>query len=139
VLPRLPFSFAPSSSCPRYTTSYCRRSHSTLESPHMSSSDPEPYLLVEKCGSSRGKPIYVITKHTPATATYPSRTREIRCMDLGEEALGAYKARQGGCTQIQFFNESSGNLKCTNSECGMEFSKASLRHNAYIQIEGLPA
>ncbi|KAF8844994.1 hypothetical protein BDN67DRAFT_962469 [Paxillus ammoniavirescens] len=107
----------------------------------MSGSDSEPYLLVEKCGSSRGKPIYVITKHIPATTTYPSRTREIRCMDLGGEALGSYKARQGGCTQIQiqFFNESSGNLKCTNSECGMEFSKASLQDNAYIQIQGLPA
>jgi hypothetical protein len=52
-------------------------------------------------------------------------------MDLGGEALGSYKARQGGCTQIQvsdidgrlsqvflnfslpvqFFNESD-NLKC---------------------------
>ncbi|KAF8559547.1 hypothetical protein OG21DRAFT_461848 [Imleria badia] len=122
-------------------------------------SDPEPYLLVEKCGASRGKPIYVITKHIPATDTYPSRTREIRCMDLGGEALGSFKAKQGGCTQIQvspwsaldqapmyfnscaqFFNETSeGNLKCTNPECGMEFSKASLQDNAYIQIQGLPA
>ncbi|KIM65223.1 hypothetical protein SCLCIDRAFT_534510 [Scleroderma citrinum Foug A] len=31
----------------------------------MSSSDTEPHLLIEKCGSSRGKPIYVITKHIP--------------------------------------------------------------------------
>ncbi|KAF8447993.1 hypothetical protein L210DRAFT_2830466 [Boletus edulis BED1] len=123
-------------------------------------SDPEPYLLVEKCGASRGKPIYVITKHIPlvgvsspnpaclfyshfllisATDTYPSRTREIRCMDLGGEALGTFKAKQGGCTQIQFFNEASGHLQCTNPECGMEFSKASLQDNAYIQIQGLPA
>jgi len=59
-------------------------------------------------------------------------------MDLGSEALGAFKA--SGCTQIQFFNDSaSGQLKCTNAECGIEFSKASLRDNAYIQIKGLPA
>ena len=32
-------------------------------------SDPEPYLLVEKCGASRGKPIYVITKHIPLVDT----------------------------------------------------------------------
>ncbi|KAN0077316.1 hypothetical protein V8E55_011171 [Tylopilus felleus] len=101
--------------------------------------DPEPYLLVEKCGASRGKPIYVITKHIPTTDAYPDRTREIRCMDLGAEALGSFKAKQGGCTQIQFFNEASGHLKCTNPECGMEFSKASLQDNAYIQIQGLPA
>ncbi|KAI6150796.1 hypothetical protein BKA82DRAFT_4119839 [Pisolithus tinctorius] len=102
----------------------------------MSSSDDEPHLLVEKCGSSRGRPIYVITKHTPDR--YHSRTREIRCMDLGPEALGSYRARQGGCTQIQFFNESSGVLKCTNADCGMEFSKTSLRDNPYIEVRGLP-
>ncbi|KIL00433.1 hypothetical protein PAXRUDRAFT_237163 [Paxillus rubicundulus Ve08.2h10] len=85
--------------------------------------------------------LFMLSRSTSrhATTTYPSRTREIRCMDLGGEALGSYKARQGGCTQIQFFNESSGNLKCTNSECAMEFSKASLQDNAYIQIQGLPA
>ena len=27
--------------------------------------------------------------------------REIRCMDLGDEALGSRKASEGGCTQIQ--------------------------------------
>ncbi|KAL4074464.1 hypothetical protein V8B97DRAFT_1695400 [Scleroderma yunnanense] len=104
----------------------------------MSSSDTEPYLLVEKCGSSRGKPIYVITN---ASNTYPiGRTREIRCMDVGAEALGSYKTRQGGCTQIQFFNESlSGVLKCTNAECGMEFSKTNLRDSAYIEVRGLPS
>ncbi|KAG2064629.1 hypothetical protein BDR04DRAFT_1109817 [Suillus decipiens] len=42
---------------------------------------------------------------------YSSRTREIRCMDLGGEALGSYKARQGGCTHIQFFNQPE-YLKC---------------------------
>ena len=26
----------------------------------------DPYLLVEKCGSTRGVPIYVITKHVPS-------------------------------------------------------------------------
>ncbi|KAI6005969.1 hypothetical protein EDD15DRAFT_693462 [Pisolithus albus] len=75
----------------------------------MSGNEDEPHLLVEKCGSSRGRPIYVITKHTPDK--YHTRTREIRCMDLGLEALGSYWVRQGGCTQIQFFNESSGVLK----------------------------
>lgn len=80
----------------------------------------------------------MITKHIPASNGYSSRTREIRCMDLGGEALGSYKARQGGCTQIQFFNESE-NLKCTANGCGMEFSKVMLRQNAYIEIKGLPS
>jgi len=102
----------------------------------MSGSDTEPHLLVEKCGSSRRNPIYVITKHIPPSDGYPSRTREIRCMDLGREALGSYKAREGGCTHIQFFNESD-SLTCTG--CGMEFSKAMLRQNAYIEIKGLPS
>jgi len=68
-------------------------------------SSTEPYLLVEKCGSARGVPIYVITKHTPVRGGHPNRTREIRCMDLGAEAMGTYKAQQGGCTYIQFKNE----------------------------------
>ncbi|KAG2050726.1 hypothetical protein BDR06DRAFT_939994, partial [Suillus hirtellus] len=83
---------------------------------------------------------------------YSSRTREIRCMDLGGEALGSYKARQGGCTHIQvgdidsrrkvisifhhhmsqFFNHAE-YLNCTG--CGMEFSKVMLRQNAYIEIK----
>ncbi|TFY81015.1 hypothetical protein EWM64_g2994 [Hericium alpestre] len=99
------------------------------------SGSAEPYLLVEKCGSMRGTPIYVITKHIPASVGY-STTREIRCMDLGEEALGSYKAKQGGCTQIQYYNETS-DLRCTN--CGMDFSKFYLRQNLFIEIRGLPA
>jgi len=95
----------------------------------------EPYLLVEKCGSTRGVPIYVITKHTPATGGYSSRTREIRCMDLGGEAMGTYKARQGGCTYIQFKNELN-DLRCTG--CGMDFSKFYLKQSALIDIKGLP-
>ncbi|KAG1782462.1 hypothetical protein EV702DRAFT_1192139 [Suillus placidus] len=98
--------------------------------------DTEPYLFVEKCGSTRGNPIYVITKYIPAMNGYSSRTREIRCMDLGGEALGSYKARQGGCTHIQFFNHPE-HLNCTG--CGMEFSKVMLRQNAYIEIKGLPS
>lgn len=35
-------------------------------------SNSEPYLLVEKCGASRGKPIYVITKHIPSVGTLSS-------------------------------------------------------------------
>lgn len=39
-------------------------------------SSTEPYLLVEKCGSARGVPIYVITKHIPSVtgrlSTIPS-------------------------------------------------------------------
>ncbi|KAI0062293.1 hypothetical protein BV25DRAFT_1804301, partial [Artomyces pyxidatus] len=62
--------------------------------------------------------------------------REIRCMDLGDTALGNYKASQGGCTQIQFFNEVS-DLRCTN--CGNEFSKFYLRQNLLIEVRGLPA
>ncbi|KAI0318957.1 hypothetical protein OF83DRAFT_1055907, partial [Amylostereum chailletii] len=62
--------------------------------------------------------------------------REIRCMDLGAEAFGTYKAKQGGCSQIQFFNETS-DLKCTN--CGMEFSKFYLRQNVLVEVRGLPA
>ncbi|KAI6039044.1 hypothetical protein EDC04DRAFT_2569015, partial [Pisolithus marmoratus] len=62
--------------------------------------------------------------------------REIRCMDLGPEALGSYWARHGGCTQIQVgFNY----LACTNADCGMEFSKTSLRDNPYIEVRGLPS
>lgn len=97
-------------------------------------------------------------------------------MDLGGEALGSFKAKRGGCTQIQVsliplrdaleqttpvFSSSTNHreisskhllqtegttdelrietARCTNSECGMEFSKASLQDNAYIQIKGLPA
>jgi hypothetical protein len=90
-------------------------------------------------------------------------------MDLGGEALGSYKARQGGCTHIQvgdvdscrefnlnfyqFFNQPE-YLKCVfplaNTDeaqyichsctgCGMEFSKVMLRQNAYIEIKGLPS
>jgi len=95
----------------------------------------EPYLLVEKCGSQRGNPIYVITKYSPATGGYPSRTREIRCMDLGSEAFGTYKALQGGCSQIQFFNDVD-DLKCT--KCGQDFSKFYLRQSALIEVKGLP-
>ncbi|KAF8478707.1 hypothetical protein DFH94DRAFT_694056 [Russula ochroleuca] len=89
----------------------------------MSSSDP--YLLIEQCGSKYGRLIYVITEHIPASGGYPASTvgqtplvddvrsddhlffrkREIRCMDLGMTALGNWKAQQGGCTHIQFFNE----------------------------------
>jgi len=95
----------------------------------------EPYLLVEKCGSQRGNPIYVITKYSPPTDGYLARTREIRCMDLGAEAFGTYKALQGGCSQIQFFNEVD-DLKCT--KCGQEFSKFYLRQSALIEVKGMP-
>lgn len=37
--------------------------------------------------------------HAHAIATRTKR--EIRCMDLGNEALGSRKALEGGCTQIQ--------------------------------------
>ncbi|KAG1831797.1 hypothetical protein EV424DRAFT_1313811, partial [Suillus variegatus] len=65
--------------------------------------------------------------------------REIRCMDLGGEALGSYKARQGGCTHIQVgdLNIFIFCYSCTG--CGMEFSKVMLRQNAYIEIKGLPS
>jgi len=92
----------------------------------------EPYLLVEKCGSERGVPIYVITKHTPSAGGYPSRTREIRCMDLGAEAMGTY---EGGCTYIQFKNELN-DFRCTG--CHKEFSKYILRQSALIEIKELP-
>jgi len=95
----------------------------------------EPFLLVEKCGSARGVPIYVITKYIPVKAGYPSRTREIRCMDLADEALGGKKAMQGGCSQIQFFNEVD-YLRCT--KCDMDFSKFYLKQNIYIEVRGLP-
>jgi len=98
-------------------------------------SSTEPYLLVEKCGSARGVPIYVITKHIPATGRYPYRTREIRCMDLGAEAMGSYKATQGGCTYIQFRNETD-DLRCMN--CGMDFAKTFLRASGLIEVRGLP-
>jgi len=96
----------------------------------------EPYLLIEQCGSKYGRPIYVITEHVPASGGYPASTREIRCMDLGKTALGNWKAQQGGCTHIQFFNEID-DLKCTN--CGMEFSKHYLRQNLLMEVRGVPA
>ncbi|KAI0273600.1 hypothetical protein BC834DRAFT_966104 [Gloeopeniophorella convolvens] len=96
----------------------------------------EPYLLIEQCGSKYGKPLYVITEHTPASGGDHVTTREIRCMDLGKTALGNWKAQQGGCTHIQFFNDIS-DLKCTN--CGMEFSKHYLRQNLLMEVRGVPA
>ncbi|KAI0006005.1 hypothetical protein BJV74DRAFT_13573 [Russula compacta] len=90
--------------------------------------------------------------------TYPplrsvSCKHQIRCMDLGNTALGNWKAQQGGCTHIQvgeipplpfsspsphlqFFNEIN-DLKCTN--CGMEFSKHYLRQNLLMEVRGVPA
>jgi len=56
-------------------------------------------------------------------------------MDLGKEALGNYKAEEGGCSQTQFFNGTS-DMRCT--KCGMEFSKFYLRKDLYIEIRGLP-
>ncbi|KAN0123883.1 hypothetical protein V8E52_002373 [Russula decolorans] len=99
-------------------------------------SSTEPYLLIEQCGSKYGRLIYVITEHIPASGGYPASTREIRCMDLGMTALGNWKAQQGGCTHIQFFNEIN-DLKCTN--CGMEFSKHYLRQNLLMEVRGVPA
>jgi len=56
-------------------------------------------------------------------------------MDLGSEAFGTYKALQGGCSQIQFFNDVD-DLKCT--KCGQDFSKFYLRQSALIEVKGLP-
>ncbi|KAI5124540.1 hypothetical protein M0805_003062 [Coniferiporia weirii] len=95
----------------------------------------EPYLLVEKCGALRGEPIYIINKHTPARGNYPAKAVSIRCMDLGKEALGNYKAEEGGCSQTQFFNGVS-DLRCT--KCGMEFSKFLMRKEPYVQVRNLP-
>ncbi|KAF8275046.1 hypothetical protein EI94DRAFT_20776 [Lactarius quietus] len=110
----------------------------------------EPYLLIEQCGSKYGRLIYVITEHIPASEGYPASTREIRCMDLGKTALGNWKAQQGGCTHIQFFNEindlngvplclfvSTRSRRCTN--CNMEFSKHYLRQNLLMEVRGVPA
>ncbi|KZP03046.1 hypothetical protein FIBSPDRAFT_521946 [Athelia psychrophila] len=94
----------------------------------------DPYLLVEKCGSNRGIPIFVITKYTPSPGR-ASRTREIRCQDLGEEAMGSYKAQQGGCSYIQFKNEKD-DFRC--SGCGQDFSKKYLRQSALIEVRDLP-
>jgi hypothetical protein len=35
-----------------------------------SGSETEPHLLVEKCGSNRGNPIYVITKYIPSVSVF---------------------------------------------------------------------
>jgi len=56
-------------------------------------------------------------------------------MDLGREALGNYKAEEGGCTHIQFYNETQ-YLRCI--KCGNEFSKFYLRKDLFIEIRGLP-
>jgi len=101
----------------------------------MPSQPTEPYLLIEKCGSLRGEPIYIITKYTPSKGNYAAKAYSIRCMDLGKEALGNYKAEEGGCSQTQFFNGAS-DLRCT--KCGMEFSKFYLRQEPYIEVKGLP-
>ncbi|KAH9005121.1 hypothetical protein EDB86DRAFT_1719979 [Lactarius hatsudake] len=114
----------------------------------------EPYLLIEQCGSKYGRLIYVITEHIPASGEHPASVREIRCMDLGKTALGNWKAQQGGCTHIQFFNEINDlkwdpclsvpclstfrlSRRCTN--CGMEFSKHYLRQNLIMEVHGVPA
>ncbi|EIM89991.1 uncharacterized protein STEHIDRAFT_119058 [Stereum hirsutum FP-91666 SS1] len=60
--------------------------------------------------------------------------REIRCMDLGDEALGSRKAQEGGCTQIQFFDDNT-DLRCGG--CGMLFSKFYLS-KSFIEVRGLP-
>lgn len=60
--PRVSFAFAHHPSR-RHTHPY-----NGIEVPQMS--EPEPYLLVEKCGASRGKPIYVITKHIPSVGVF---------------------------------------------------------------------
>ncbi|KAL5529161.1 hypothetical protein ACEPAG_5135 [Sanghuangporus baumii] len=95
----------------------------------------DPYLMVEKCGSLRGEPIYIITKHVPARGNYPEKAVSIRCMDLGKEALGNYKAEEGGCSHTQFINGAT-DLRCAN--CGTEFSKYLMRREPYIAVRGLP-
>ncbi|KAJ8700180.1 hypothetical protein PTI98_003231 [Pleurotus ostreatus] len=70
----------------------------------MSESPLEPFLVVEKLGNARGRPIYVVTKHIPKPGQR-DQTKEIRCMDLVGEAFGSYKAQQGGCHHTQFFND----------------------------------
>jgi len=95
----------------------------------------EPFLLIEKCGSHRGEPVYIITKHIPAKGINPARAYSIRCMDLGKEALGNYKAEEGGCSQTQFLNGPS-DMRCL--KCGMEFSKFYLHKELYLEIRGIP-
>lgn len=56
-------------------------------------------------------------------------------MDLGAEAMGTYKAQQGGCTYIQFKNELN-DIRCTG--CGMDFNKFYLRQSGLIEVRGLP-
>jgi hypothetical protein len=53
-------------------------------------SSTEPYLLVEKCGSARGVPIYVITKHIPSVHGYLGRPVILRIL---HSATGGYPSR----------------------------------------------
>ncbi|PAV23718.1 hypothetical protein PNOK_0078600 [Pyrrhoderma noxium] len=95
----------------------------------------DPYLVVEQCGTLRNEPVYIINKHTPEKGNYPAKIVSIRCMDLGKEALGNYKAEEGGCSTNQFVDAIS-DLRC--AKCGMEFSKYLMRQEPYIHIKGLP-
>ncbi|KAG0707798.1 hypothetical protein DFH29DRAFT_598409 [Suillus ampliporus] len=67
---------------------------------------------------------FMLSLSTSPLAMATQVGREIRCMDLGGEALGSYKARQGGCTHIQFFNQAE-HLKCTGCWHGVFQSNAS--------------
>ena len=59
-------------------------------------SSTDPYLLVEKCGSARGVPIYVITKHTPSVRY----CRRYCVSDIYRSATGGYPPRTVCATRI---------------------------------------
>jgi len=67
----------------------------------MSSSDTEPHLLVEKCGSNRGNPIYVITKHIPSVVSFSLSESKLRA-DAFISAL-AMAIQVGRWGQLTFF------------------------------------
>jgi len=103
----------------------------------MPSTSRDPYLLIELCDDTtvHGRPVYKVTKHVPAEGGNPATTLIIRCIDLGREALGNYKAEEGGCSQYLFFNETK-DLRC--AKCGMDFSKSYLGKDLYLEVKGIP-
>jgi hypothetical protein len=60
----------------------------------------EPYLLVEKCGSERGVPIYVITKHIPSVHGHLHRS--VSMLKISRSATGGYPKRTVRAALLRF-------------------------------------
>src|SRR6266404_810991 len=67
-----------------------------------------PYIYIHWSSPSEGQHARTVGGSFSSQSTHSlnpfyflTRKREIRCMDLGQTALGNWKAQQGGCTHIQ--------------------------------------